>query len=205
MARKLVRKFERRAVLSRRARTRVELPADWTGGRSISVLVGGRREHGPHQDPKIEPERPVVDVVQVVFDPAAHLVIGVGFTAEAVDLRPSGDARPDVVAPGVDQDPSFVGALVREGVRTGADERHVALDHVEQLWKLIDVPATQPGTDLGDARIVLLRLADDRPVLERPHGPELDDPERFLIETETMLQEENRSLALALYIYPCYH
>ncbi len=36
--------------------------------------------------------RPVLDVIEVVFDAFLDLLVGVGFTAPAVDLRPPGKA-----------------------------------------------------------------------------------------------------------------
>src|SRR5262249_53347400 len=75
---------------------------------SICVSVRSRREHGPKHDPQIEPERPVVDVIEIVLDAVAHLLVGVGFAAETVNLRPPRDSRPDVVPTGVERDAPLV-------------------------------------------------------------------------------------------------
>ena len=126
---------------------------------SIRIAVGAGRDHRPDQDLKVEPERPVVDVVQIELDPALHLVVAVGLATEAVDLRPSCYPRLDVMPTRIERDSLLVLAIVRERMRTRPDQRHVALEHVEELGNLIDVPAPQPGSDLGDARIVPPRLA----------------------------------------------
>src|SRR3984885_8100093 len=75
---------------------------------SISVAITGRRQHGAEDDLQIEPERPVVDVEQVVLEAPAHLLVGVDLAAAAVDLRPAGDARLDVVAPRIERDALLV-------------------------------------------------------------------------------------------------
>src|SRR5262249_7391115 len=81
---------------------------------SMGIVIGPRREHGADHDLEIEPERPVIDVVQVVRDAAAHLVVGVGLAAQPVNLRPAGDAGLDVVAAGIDRDSLLELAIVRE-------------------------------------------------------------------------------------------
>src|SRR5580704_19442785 len=68
------------------------------GSVSIGVAISRRRQHGADDDLQIEPERPVVDIEQVVLEAPAHLLVGIDLAATAVDLRPAGDARLDVVA-----------------------------------------------------------------------------------------------------------
>src|SRR5207245_6082863 len=75
------------------------------------------RQQRLEQYPQIEPGRPVVDVMEVVIDAAAHLVVGVGLAAKAVDLRPAGDARQHVVAARIERDLLLVFAIVRERMR----------------------------------------------------------------------------------------
>ena len=71
---------------------------------SISVAVAGGRKHRAGDDLQVEPERPIVDVEQVMLDALAHLFVGVDFAAIAVNLRPAGNARLDVVPAGVQRD-----------------------------------------------------------------------------------------------------
>src|SRR5204863_2236065 len=57
----------------------------------MGISIGRRREGGAQDDAEVQPQRPVVDVVEVMLDALAHF-FGVGFPAKAVHLRPSGDA-----------------------------------------------------------------------------------------------------------------
>src|SRR5262249_20357700 len=132
--------------------------------RSTSVLIGGAREHRADDDFQIEPERPIVDVIQIVLDALSHLVVGVGLAAIAVDLRPAGDARPDVMTPRITRNALLVFAIVRQRVRSWADQRHIASEYIKELGNLVDVPASQPEADPSEPRIIGARLADHRAV-----------------------------------------
>src|SRR5271167_5098277 len=127
-----------------------------------------------------------------MLDAPLQLLFGVGLSTVAVNLRPSGDSRLDIVPARIERDAPFEFPIMRQGMRAWADEGHVALDHVEELRKLIDAPAAQPRPHLGDAWIAFLRLTDHRSILERSHGAELDDSERLLVEAVAVLQEEYR-------------
>jgi hypothetical protein len=124
---------------------------------------------------------------------SAHLVVGVGLAAQAVDLRPAGDARQHVVAPRIARDLLLVFAIVRERVRARADQRHVALDDVDELRQLVDVPFAQGSPETRDARIVAPRLLHHVAVVQRHHGAELDDAEFLLVEAVAPLAEYRRT------------
>src|ERR1700733_14474765 len=81
---------------------------------SISVAIPGGGKHRADDDLQVEPERPVVDVEKVVFDALAHFVVLIDLAAVAVDLRPSGDARFDVVTPRVERDAALELVIVRQ-------------------------------------------------------------------------------------------
>ena len=53
----------------------------------------------------------------IVIDAAIHLFVGVGLAAEAVDLRPAGDARQHVMPPRAKRDLPLVFAIVRQRAR----------------------------------------------------------------------------------------
>jgi hypothetical protein len=74
------------------------------------------------------------------------------------------------VAAGVVGDQLGVLVVMGDGVRAWADEGHVAEDDVEELRQLVEIPAAQPGSDPGDARVVLFGLLHDGAVVERSHG-----------------------------------
>src|SRR5438270_1178543 len=94
--------------------------------RNLIRLRTAKPEKCQQDDIDIEPERPVLDVIQVVLDAHLHLPRLVGLAAPAAHLRPARDAR-------LDPAPQHVGGylveieLVQpEGVRPWPDDGHVA-------------------------------------------------------------------------------
>src|SRR5690606_30248671 len=123
---------------------------------SIGVPRVEQRYGGHRQDVQVEHHRPVLDVVEVVLDPALDLLRCVGFPAPAVDLRPAGDARLDLVAREVAVDDlaiELVGSLRHRRVGARADQRQVALQHVEQLRQLVQAGLADEAADAGHPRI----------------------------------------------------
>src|SRR5690348_13579939 len=108
----------------------------------LSVTTAGdHHTHGPSQDHEVEKRRPVLDVVEV----APHGIFPWHVRASA-DLPEAGHA-------GMGQEPTTFGGpeslhLLR-AARSGTDEDHVALEHVEQLGQLVEgvlpEPPAQPG------------------------------------------------------------
>src|ERR1700733_2192377 len=64
---------------------------------SIDVGMSLRRKDRHRHDLDVESQGPIVDVIKIMLDPAAHFFVGGDFTAQAANLRPAGDARLDVV------------------------------------------------------------------------------------------------------------
>src|SRR5690606_6570887 len=60
-----------------------------TSGLSIAKTLPDRKQN----DAQIQPQRPVVDIPEVVLDALLPFLERVGLAAEAIDLRPSGNAR----------------------------------------------------------------------------------------------------------------
>ena len=89
-------------------------------GRRGALALHAARQQRLEQDPQVQPGRPVVDVIEVVIDARAHLVVGVGLAAQAVDLRPAGDARQHVMPPRIERDLLLVLPIVRERMRARA-------------------------------------------------------------------------------------
>src|SRR5271169_1658462 len=101
----------------------------WLDSSSTSAQYQGL--DGREQDVKIQPERDILDIEEVVGQ--LFLVIFQSHVVPAVDLRPSGSA-------GLDQPSFFVkrdllGALhlLLGNKRPGSNEGHVPLHDVEQL------------------------------------------------------------------------
>src|SRR5690606_38404592 len=62
------------------------------------VLSGTAGEQGQQDDPAVEQQRPVLDVIEIVQRTAFDLGQGRGVAAIAVDLGPAGDAGADALA-----------------------------------------------------------------------------------------------------------
>ncbi len=102
------------------------------------------REHGLPDDQSVERERPLLDVAQVETDRLIPVQVGA-----AVDLPEAGQA-------GLHEQPPPCLALVApvgDRQRTGADERHLTAQHVDQLRELVERRAAQPPPDPRDPRI----------------------------------------------------
>src|SRR4051812_17190663 len=59
--------------------------------RSICVLIGLRKKDCGEQDPDVQPNRPVIDVIQIEGHTVAKVAVAINISAETIDLRPSGD------------------------------------------------------------------------------------------------------------------
>src|SRR5690349_12064140 len=94
---------------------------------------------GLQQDLQIEAETPALDVVEVVFDPLLDRRVA----PPAVDLRPAGDPRLDLVAEHVagHTAPELLDEARTLGTRT--DEAHLASEHVDELRQLVETGPSQ--------------------------------------------------------------
>src|SRR5262245_46108645 len=144
-----------------------------SGGPSISVTVAQDNPGGSEKNPEIERNRPMFEVIQVVLDALFHLVQRGCLAAKAVDLGPTGNTRPDLMADHVAVDQPAVLLVVRHRVRPWAHDAHRARDDVEQLRKLIERGPPQEGAKGRDAAVVLARLNDAAPVFAYRHRAEL--------------------------------
>src|SRR5690349_2692768 len=96
------------------------------------VAAYGQERH--QHDLHVEPDRPVLDVVVVPLD----AVLERRLAAETVHLRPAGDPRLDALAVAVAVDALLEHAREVRPLGAGADEAHVALEHVQQLRQLVE-------------------------------------------------------------------
>ena len=53
--------------------------------------------------------------------------------------------------------------IMREGVRARPDEGHASLEHIEQLWQLVDARPAQPFSNASHTAIDLPSLNNRRP------------------------------------------
>src|SRR4051794_11441718 len=107
---------------------------------SPSVQEGFARAKRAQDDLDVQPNRPVVDVVEVVLDAPSQRLVRPDLAAMAVDLSPTCDARFDVVPPRVERNLPGPGLIVGERMRPRPDEGHLSAQHIQKLRQLIDVP-----------------------------------------------------------------
>src|SRR5438270_7892844 len=100
---------------------------------------------GAHQQPQVEPQRPVLDVRQVELH---HL--GVGESVAAGDLPITGHARAHAVPAAVHR---AKGVSVHRQ-RARPDVAHVAAEHVPQLRELVDGEPAEDPPYARDPRVV---------------------------------------------------
>ena len=68
---------------------------------SIGIFITEDDQHGPENDPQIQPDRPVIDVVEVVFYPLLDFFLGIRLAAPTVHLCPARDTGFNPVARGI--------------------------------------------------------------------------------------------------------
>src|SRR5262245_50016268 len=126
----------------------------------VRIPVDEAPEQGQPQDPHVEPQRPVAHVEEIVLEPLPQA----RGAAQAVHLGQAGHPRLHMLPQHV---PAPVLAEPRDELRTlraGADQGHLALEHVEKLRQLVQARPPQPAPDGGDPRV----LAPGPLVLEVP-------------------------------------
>src|SRR6266498_796181 len=117
-----------------------------------NFLLGGaasaqHRRNRPQQYLEIQPRRPVVDVLQVELHPAVE--VDLVAAAHLPEAREAGLHRQPAAVPAVVR-----GHLLGDG-GAGADQAHVALQHVQELRQLVERELPEDTADRGDARVVL--------------------------------------------------
>src|SRR5437762_8010832 len=147
-----------------------KLPA---GRRSESVAGLEDMPQGQREYAQVEPDRPVLDVIQVVL----YSLTEVAVASQIVDLRPAGDAgfhEMFLHVPG--KAIAKLGDKIRSlGPRT--HQRHIAAEHVQELRQFVQAETSQqraerPRALLGAPRPHRTALALDadrhRSTFERP-------------------------------------
>src|SRR3569623_1357338 len=172
------------------------MPRPGRRAQSSRVPPRGRMDDGENDDPDVEEERPVVDVVDVVYDATFDRGARRGLAAEAMDLRPACNPRLDALAMGIDGELLAQLLVVRDGVWAGADEAHLAAQHVDELRPLVDRGGADEAADAGHARVVLLRLRHGKTALGHSLGAELPDHEGLAVEAAARLLEDHRAARL---------
>src|SRR5439155_6386716 len=160
------------------------------------------RRQRPGQDRDVEPDRPVLYVVEVEPNEVVEAQVD-----PAGDLPETGHPRQHEIALAVPRQELLVVAD-RKGPR--ADQRHLTPEDVKDLRHLVERKAAQEPPKGRDARIVLDLEERARGLvvqLERSlalgrvgvHRPELHHPERLLSQPDTPVAIEHRPARAELY------
>ncbi|CAM2144697.1 hypothetical protein PT2222_160130 [Paraburkholderia tropica] len=162
--------------------------------RSIRVRAEQSVRNRRRDDAHVEPERPVAQVIEIVRHAQLHFFEPVGFAAKAVDLRPAGDAGLDAVTVDVARHHALVEIVVFERVRTRADHRHVAAQHVVELRQFVETRAAQERAHARHAAVAARGLAERAGRLAvHAHRAELVDREHAPVRAFAPLLEQHRS------------
>src|SRR5499427_5028809 len=143
----------------------------------VAVEEDAADRHG--DDLEVEPERPPLDVLDVVLD--ARLQGGVA--PEPVHLRPPRDAGLDLVAEHV-AGHGLAEPLHEHGtLGPRAHHAHLPAQHVHELRQLVEAEAAEEGPDGSAAGIPRGRPHRPRlPLRVHPHGAELEHAKALPVE-----------------------
>lgn len=147
---------------------------------SIGVFAQEPPENSEKNDPQVQPNRPVLDVEQVAFDP----FFKAGVAPPAMDLGPSRDPRLDLVAQHVAG--NLAAKLINKNGAfwSWAHQTHIPAQDIPELGKLVQAAAAQKPSEPSGA--VVGRLGPHRPRalfgIHR-HGTKLQDGEAVAIQT----------------------
>ena len=165
-------------------------------------LPGKNDFHCSEKKPDIGPEGPVVDVIQIEANNLVEIVDGVA----AADLPKAGDPRLDADAAAV---PVLVLFDFRRRRWAGADQAHLAPEHIPELGQFVETRLAQEMPDRDDAGIVLdlengpLHLILVHQLLLARlgvdiHGTEFPAFEDATVHADPVLAEKNRAGIVAL-------
>src|SRR5215211_1023295 len=148
------------------------------------------RPDGLEEDPRVQGERPVLDVERVERERLVGRDV-----ASTVDLPPPGQPGLHLAATAQDLAGEVVDLL--RGQRARPHEAHITLENVDELWELVDAEAAQERAEPRDPGVVL-DLEERRRGVERGrpvgrHRPELVDREPTTAERDSFLPEQCRT------------
>jgi hypothetical protein len=172
---------------------------------SVGRWIMKNQADGRNEDSNVESEGPILDIVEIISDAPFGFPELIEFASETVHLCPTGQSWLDTMAQRVGRHSDLQplsNDLRVQCMRTGTNERHVALEDIEELREFIDAQSSDDPANPRYARIVdagLLRSAIIRKC--GMHRPELPDLERLLIEPGTGLAEEDRTAGLDRHEY----
>ena len=124
---------------------------------ALVCIIVLQHHRGAQHDLDASQQRPVGNIFEIGLQPVGDVLLALGRAAVAAHLRKPGKPRLQAMAlpvSAVDFLEELVVRLTADRVRARADDRHLALEHVDQLRELVDAGAADEGTDAGDPVIV---------------------------------------------------
>src|SRR3990172_7897229 len=110
---------------------------------SVGVPVEEHADERQADDLEVEPERPALDVLDVVLD----ALLERGVPAQAVDLRPAGEAGLDLVPQHVARHGPPEPLHEHRPLGPRPDDAHLAAEDVDELRQLVEAEAPGKGAD----------------------------------------------------------
>lgn len=151
----------------------------------------GRQENNLY----IEPEAPVFNIPNVSLNPLFHLPKLMGLAPKTGYLSPSGDARTAEMTRHVFVDEFAVHLRMMEHMGAWANDAHVAFEHIDKLWQLVNIGLAHEFAKRKLAWVVLGGLN----IVCIPvdvHGSELNALKGGAVKASSFLLEKDRTRAL---------
>ena len=83
-------------------------------------------------------------------------------------------------------------------MRSWPYQRHVAVQNIDELGQLVDIPFAEKMANRRDPLVTFGRLTHVQTIFGCRHRPKLNDPEHLLIEAVAALQKKHRTGAAEL-------
>lgn len=120
-----------------------------------------------------------------------------GNTVAAVDLGPSRHAGADVIHAFAHTELVHIGLTHDKG--TGTNKAHIALQHVEELGKLVDAGFSEEAAHAGDVGVRIGKIRSSGFVRSVDlHCAEFINLEKIAVFANTVLAEDNRAFGIEL-------
>src|SRR6266852_3168694 len=154
---------------------------------SEGILGLGKRERRLRKDEEVEQHGPILDVIEIVLDPALDFLVRVGLPAPTADLRPAGDAGLDAMAGEIAVDRLVIEPVLglgMNGVRARSTSDRLPLNTtLKSCGSSSSEVLTDKGARPGDARIDPPHQLRCRGVaLVHVHRAELVDFDELVVE-----------------------
>ena len=118
---------------------------------SLEPLAKHDMEEGGDENLDVGPQTLVLQIVEVVVEAAQHLFHGVGVAVVQSGIGSNSGANG--IEFGIARIVLHNLVDIEFAFGTVANESHVALEHIPQLWQFVEVMGTHPFARLGESRV----------------------------------------------------